>query len=527
MYLLALVYFNQSLNMKPSKAILIVAHLRFFGCGLEVLFPYGMVMLVHKNVGFASLLTDRSCLFCSIPGFAMSRKEFNFSKGVILKGLPFAISVEEIKTFFKTLSISNENIHLIKFRDGQQTGLGFVKLKDEDMEHALLMDKNHIGKRYVEVIASDETELHHLLLKARSGEMDARELNRIAGKEARKGVVKRDRSPIRRHLQTHFAYITGIPAHHQYKEVRRFFKGILIGMNCIHLLKERDSRDFRGDGYIEFKDSEECRKALLLDGESMDGSTIHIEPCTQEEFEDALRHEAGGGGGGGGGIGMGPGGGGGGGGGRYHRSPSPHFQEEEGYFTPAYREREGRYRNTIATMAYGGHGVINRTRDIPRVGGAAEDPLDRPPLWDSPHPHPPLDPLGHSDGLGQRPLLSQSFGRTEEKFPSLLSAGGGSLLGGGSNLPQKPLMGSPLAARVERKIVRLEGLPYDSTLHDIVDFFRGYGVSIEHVRIQCRDDGSPSGKAFVTFPSEKFAQGAIQELNRRYIRGRYVELFLV
>ena len=103
----------------------------------------------------------------------MSKKDFNFSKGVILKGLPFNVSRDEIKTFFKTLSLDDENIHLIKFRDGQQTGVGFVKLKDEEMEHALLMDKNHIGKRYVEVISSDETELHHLQLKARSGESDA------------------------------------------------------------------------------------------------------------------------------------------------------------------------------------------------------------------------------------------------------------------------------------------------------------------------------------------------------------------
>ena len=464
-------------------------------------------------------------MFCSIGSRSLElplgmSKEFIFSKGVVLKGLPFNVSLDEIKTFFKTLSIRDEDIHLIKFRDGQPTGLGFIKLKDEDMEHALLMDKNHIGKRYVEVITSDETELHHLLLKARSGEMDAREINRIAGKEARKGMVKRDRSPIRRHLQTHFAYITGIPPHHQYKEVRRFFKGILIGMNCIHLLKERNSRDFRGDGYIEFKDSEECRKALVLDGEKMDGSTIRLEPCTRQEFEDAIRRDEGRGG-----SDHGPPGN-----GSRYRSPSPQrFREEEGYFTPAYREREGRYRNTIATMAYGGHGVVNRSREVPH-----DEPLDRlppPPSsnWDN---HGAPYDGGRSDGLGPRhiPLTNQSIGLPEEKFAPLLSSatlsgGGASLLG--SSLPQKPLMGSLAPSRVERKIVRLEGLPYDATLHDIADFFRGFGVSIEHVRIQCRDDGSPSGKAFVTLPSEKFAQNAVQELNKRYIRGRYVELILV
>lgn len=442
----------------------------------------------------------------------MYKRDLSFSKGVVLKGLPFNTSVGEIKTFFKTISLPDENINIIKFRDGQQTGVGFVKLKDEQMEHALLMDKNHIGKRYVEVLPSDETELHHLLLKARSGEVDAREINRLAGKEAKKGIVKRDRSPIRKHLQTHFAYITGIPPHHQYKEIRRFFKGILIGMNCIHLMKESDRRDFRGDGYIEFKDSEECRKALFLDGDTMGDSVIRLEPCTQDEFEGALRHLDS----------------------NHRRSPSPgplRYKEEESYFTPAYREREGRYRNTIATMAYGGHGVIEQQTRPPQ-----DDLFDRMPprFGDLP---PPLDTFGghrggggsDSGGRGQGhvPLVTnQSYGHSDDKYPPLLNLSGGALLGGAAMGPQKPLMGS-VTSRVERKIARLEGLPYDATLHDIVDFFRGYNVNLEHVRIQCRDDGSPSGKAFVTLPNEKFAQSAVRELNKKYVRGRFVDVFLV
>ena len=434
----------------------------------------------------------------------MSKQDF--AKGVVLKGLPFNTTEDEIKTFFKTLTIPSENIRLIKFRDGKQTGVGFVKLKDEEMEHALLMDKNHIGKRYIEVIASDETELHHLCLKARSGEADAREINRLAGRDAKKGVVRRDRSPIRKHLQTHFAYITGIPPGNQYKEVRQFFKGILIGMNCIHLLKMKDCRDFRGDGYIEFKDNEECRKALLMDGKCMNGGVIHLEPCTQDEMEDALiRME-----------------------GNRRKSPSPPRHsgrsgyDDEAYFTPAYREREGRYRNTIATMAYGGHGVIDNSRAPP-----LEESFDRLPPWreGSPYSH---DLYGHRGGseikYGHIPTVNTNFGHTEEKYP--LFSFGGSMLGAKVGT-QKPLMGSLQTTRVERKIVRMEGLPYETSLQEIVDFFRGYNINIEHVRIQCRDDGSPSGKAFVTLPNEKFAQNAVQELNKRYIRGRYVELFHV
>ncbi len=429
----------------------------------------------------------------------------DFSRGVILKGLPFDTSERDIKAFFKNITIPDENIRFIKFRDGKHTGVGFVKLRNEDMEHALLMDRNHIGKRYIEVVASDETELHHLSLKARSGESDAKEINRMAGREAQRGVVKRDRSPIRKHLHTRYAYITGIPPNNQYKEVRQFFRGISIGMNCIHLLKKEDCGDFRGDGYIEFRDSEECRRGLLLDGKMMNGGLIRLEPCNIDELESAVipRKD-----------------------GFNRRSPSPRRPgdrrsngggEEEAYFTPAYREREGRYRSTIANMAYGGN-VVDHPKSFKAEDSYSDRWGGRLPYSDSPSER------GRSDA-GYRPPPANASNQSYGHLEPLLTSYGGGLLG---PTPQKPVLGSISSPpRVERRIIRMEGLPYDTGLQDVVEFFRGFNVGIDHVRIQCRDDGSPSGKAFVTLPNEKFARNAIQELNKRYILGRYVELFLV
>jgi len=76
-------------------------------------------------------------------------------------------------------------------------------------------------------------------------------------------------------------------------------------------------------------------------------------------------------------------------------------------------------------------------------------------------------------------------------------------------------------------IVLMEGLPYEATIGDILDFFRNYNLTYENVRIQCRDDGSPSGKAFVTFLDADTAKLAARQLNKGYIGGRYVELKLV
>lgn len=470
----------------------------------------------------------------------MASDEYTFSKGVLLKGLPFSTNEDDIKRFFPNIAIPNEHIRIIRFRDGKQTGLGFVKLRDEEVQHALLMDKNHIGSRYIEVFPSDETEMHHLTLNARTGKMDARELNKIAGQGAKKPLT--DNSPIRRKLLTRFAYITGIPPKNQYKEVRRFFAGCLIGRNCIHLLKRSDSSDFRGDGYVEFGDNNECRKGLKMDGQRLDGSVIRIEPCSEEELLEAV-------------------------GGDNEADPRPRRvyrdrtpsparrrmkayaatyggQEHEEYF-----KREGHYRDTIASLAYGGEASFfpppgrghERRAEYPTGSSYRErspvsrsswsasepsysshhrDPGHYNPIGGVPSNYPPLHPYDNGPPPRSAYDAPKPYYPQDDMRYSLMGMSGG----GGA----PPLMHQlPQSDAHDRRVVRMEGLMYDVGIQDIMQFFRGYSVDYEHVRIQCRDDGSPSGKAFVTFPNEKMARIAVQDLNRRYLQGRYVDLILV
>ena len=471
-----------------------------------------------------------------------------FSKGVVLRGLPFAATEDDVKQFFKSMDIPYENIRLIRFRDGKTTGFGFVKLASvDDVEHALLMDKNHIGSRYIEVYPSDETELHHLQLMARSGS-EVRELNRFIGTQVRDAKRK---DHIRRKLLTRYAYISGVPPGHQYKEVRRFFQGRLIGRNCIHLLKERGSSEFSGEGYIEFSDNDECRKALAMSGQRMGNSVINVEPCPEEEFIDIVgidqiqdtgrdrrgssdRSSR-----------------------RRERTPSPARRRMMAYTKTYggrdgdddddyYHQREGRIRDTIASMAYGGEASYYPHSHPPTAPAMHSQPYrERSPIshharggWGSVEDTPtgygshrglygsPAAPVQHATGGYSR----QSYASDDIRYAlggSSGASGVGSSMGGGG---YSASMGGGVAhsdVGGERKVVRIEGLPYDVMVQEILDFFRGYHVNYENVRIQCRDDGSPSGKAFVTFPSEKLARHAIADLNRHYIRGRFVELFIL
>lgn len=487
-----------------------------------------------------------------------------FSKGVLLKGLPFSCTKEDIRAFFKAIVILDENIHILKYRDGKATGLAFVKLSNqEEVNHACLMDKNHIGPRYVDVVASNEVELYQLLLETRSGTA-ASELYRMAGASNKPGgsgsrddtqlSKARDRSPIRAKLNTRFCYISGIPQGNNYKEVRRFLAGCLIGRNCIHLCKGAKGV-FRGDGYVEFSDSTECLKGLKMSGKMMDGSVIHLEPCTEDEVDEYLREE-----------------------GqeraerfsrRRDRTPSPVRKRKEAYEATYGREhwerssdrahdlavRESERERDRLRQYYNRYLEQDERRYSPRYDSAASSSVYYPRssvetrgfYIDSLREDHPKQVHQAGDGYSTTAyaqLQHQHYGRGGGGGPQVpaqigFHSGGG--VGGYADdypgyrpSPAAPLglgedpNGSSLAGLPqERRLVRMEGLPYNVTVQDIFAFFRGFQLDFEHVRIQCRDDGSPSGKAFVVFPSEKHAHAAILECNRRYIGGRYVELFLV
>jgi hypothetical protein len=155
------------------------------------------------------------------------------------------------------------------------------------------------------------------------------------------------------------------------------------------------------------------------------------------------------------------------GGGISHRQPSDSVS--------SYRSG-GQGIDSYMSSVYGGHATIARQPE---------------------KKYSPLFPESLSPAASSRPLMS------------LMGGGGGSV------------------GATERRVVRVEGLPYHVNVPQILEFFRGYDVGYDQVRIQCRDDGSPSGKAFVSFPSERHARLASDQLNKRYIGDRYVELFLV
>lgn len=504
-------------------------------------------------------------------GFMSGKKEPVIARGVLLKGLPFQTTRDDIIVFFKSLAIPIDNIRIIRFMDGEATGLAFVKMDDEEeRKRALLMDRNHMGTRYIEVRVSDESELYYLQLRARAG-ASRNELYKISGHSGKQGGSQH---PIYKHLDTKFAYISGVPHGSQYKEIRNFFAGRLIGRGKIWLIREENNGQFRGDGYIEFANPEECLLGLQKSGDRMGDSVIDVEPCEMEEAEEFSEGNLGRGGGGKdidyrqSRMGYDSGWDSGGSRGRRDRDIGSRGSSDRRVSrsrrrtpSPARRRRE------VYTATYGNNTLLREDlfgEPIPD-GGIPYDSLHPNGSYSSsPYPSSSSQPVHYSGSLGSggdlghhhSDPISSGFQRNTSgpSIDNFISSAYGGHATVARHQPEKhyssgysdslrppsggtrPLMslmdsssggGGGGGSMSERRVVRVEGLPYHVSIPQILEFFHGYDLGYDQVRIQCRDDGSPSGKAFITFPSERYARMASQQLNKRYIGDRYVELFLV
>ncbi len=435
------------------------------------------------------------------------------SQGVLLKGLPFAATKADIKQFFQSIEIRDDQITIIVFRNKRSTGLGFVRLKAEEVQMALLNDRNHMGDRYIEVFTASEADLYELVLMAREEGIDPKEVFRLAGKYSKKSGV-RDRSPIRN--TTKCAYFSGVPKGCTFRHVREFFKGRLIGRNCIHLLRE-EGGSFRGDGYVEFSSGEECMKGLRKNGDLMVDSVLEVVPCSKDEMTEIVeringpeaREDL-----------------------RSTLSSRRGHKEHKRRHTPSpVRKRMKAYAAAYGAQEqemeeYGLHGYQEDRHYMHRSrrdkyeethwrrrsgGGEVRDYRDKEHVYQHEYREAYVAPT-HQD-----PPPPGRTGYTSRGY-----AGDGEVANGHTPTTRSSAGGPP-----ERKMVRMDGLPYETTVRHIMDFFTEYRLEHEQIRIQCRDDGSPSGKAFIVFSSEKFARAAVGSHDKRYILGRYVEITLV
>ncbi|KAL6074989.1 Asparagine-rich protein (ARP protein) [Balamuthia mandrillaris] len=87
---------------------------------------------------------------------------------VVLRGLPWSASEEDVRQFFDGLNVVEQpdGVHLIHNRNGRPSGVAYVQFATaEEAKAALDRHNNYLGDRYIEVYASNEEKRDSVLAK--------------------------------------------------------------------------------------------------------------------------------------------------------------------------------------------------------------------------------------------------------------------------------------------------------------------------------------------------------------------------
>ncbi|KAI4837881.1 RNA-binding protein [Plasmodium brasilianum] len=76
--------------------------------------------------------------------------------------------------------------------------------------------------------------------------------------------------------------------------------------------------------------------------------------------------------------------------------------------------------------------------------------------------------------------------------------------------------------------LKLRGLPFDVSQEEIKTFFKNFKLSNEEHSIHIIKGlgNKPTGHAYVYFDDEEEARNACQALNRKFLRNRYIEIYI-
>jgi len=176
------------------------------------------------------------------------------------RGLPWSATPKDVLSFFDDCNIvGGENgVHLTMDRNGRPSGECFIELASKmDVEKANSHNKEHMGKRYIEIQDAKRAEMEWFVNRMPGGG-GAHKMGG-GGDGANDGFVR----------------LRGLPFEATKKDIAAFFVGIEIAPYGITLTMDQDGRP-SGDAYVEFTSPDEAEKALQKNKERIGHRYIEI-----------------------------------------------------------------------------------------------------------------------------------------------------------------------------------------------------------------------------------------------------------
>ncbi|XP_077375981.1 epithelial splicing regulatory protein 2 isoform X2 [Festucalex cinctus] len=412
---------------------------------------------------------------------------------VRMRGLPFTATSQEVLDFLgpeSPVTDGAEGLLFVKYPDGRPTGDAFVLFScDEYAQNAMKKHRQILGKRYIELFRSTAAEVQQVLTRYLStpliSTLPASPIVPVLAAPPFLPTASSTRDCVR---------LRGLPYTAGIEDILEFMAEHTsdIKPHGVHMVLNQQGRP-SGDAFIQMKSpdkafivSQKCHKKTMKD------RYVEVFQCSTEEMSIVLM------------------------GGTLNRSglspppcKLPCLSPPTAYAFPT----------------------------PPAI--LSEAAFYQPPLLATPRPH----QATHSPALAYYPPQPHLYMNMNMNYtayypsppvsPSTVSyfAAPPSVAAAVAAQPHHAAAAAAAAAAASSPVlpqpgalVRMQGLPYNTGVKDILGFFQGYQLQPDAVLILYNFSGQCSGEALVTFPSEEAACRAVAERSSHAFYGQQVHL---
>uniref|UniRef100_A0A8C6XIV1 Epithelial splicing regulatory protein 2 n=1 Tax=Naja naja TaxID=35670 RepID=A0A8C6XIV1_NAJNA len=407
-----------------------------------------------------------------------------------MRGLPFTATPEEVLGFLGPecpVTGGKEGLLFVKYPDGRPTGDAFVLFACEDYaQNALKKHKEILGKRYIELFRSTAAEVQQVLNRYMSAPLIATLPTPIV-------PVIPPPYTIATGSVRDCVRLRGLPYTAGIDDILEFMGDATgdIKPHGVHMVLNQQGRP-SGDAFIQMKSSDraflvaqKCHKKMMKD------RYVEVFQCSGEEMNFVLM------------------------GGTLNRSGlSPPPCKLPCLSPPAYAAFQTAATAVIPAEAaiYPSQALLPPTRTQQAAAAAAAAAAAVTPAvtyyptqaaqlymnYTAYYPSPPVSPT--TVGYITAPQAAVAAAASASHTPMLPQAGA---------------------------LVRMQGLPYNAGMKEILSFFQGYQLHADSILPLFNFSGQPSGEALVSFPSLDSAKKAVAEQSGSLLGGHCVDLCLI
>ncbi|XP_017286335.1 G-rich sequence factor 1 [Kryptolebias marmoratus] len=163
-------------------------------------------------------------------------KDANEARGndgvVLLRGLPYSCTEDEILHFFSGLDIKENGITIVTDYRGRNSGKAFVQFSSqEDADKALQKHRELIGHRYIEVFSSSRDSIRSSAREKLPSSGPPLQPRRRAASDSQSDSRSPASVPPRSdgtNVQTHFLHLRGLPFQVSVEEIVEFFSPLVV-----------------------------------------------------------------------------------------------------------------------------------------------------------------------------------------------------------------------------------------------------------------------------------------------------------